>query len=233
MRNSRNLVAVAAFVASLVQQAPAAYTWPDEKIDVLEALLYERQGRIRGGMFEGVRSCDSVAGPAPGHHTTAARTNAAEWLRTAYHDVADADVGAGTGGLDASIAFDLEHGDNVGAAFNSSMATFVLEQSVRSSLADIIALGTVIAVETCSNGSIVIPYRAGRVDATQPNPDSSVPRPGQNLATHTAMFKRQGFSTADMVGLVACGHTIGGVHGGDFPTIVSLPSGTVSEERLR
>lgn len=32
----------------------------------------------------------------------------AEWLRLAYHDVATHDVDSGTGGLDASIAFELD-----------------------------------------------------------------------------------------------------------------------------
>ncbi|KAJ2927594.1 hypothetical protein H1R20_g9501, partial [Candolleomyces eurysporus] len=41
------------------------------------------------------------------------------------------------------------------------------------------------------------------------------------------MFQRQGFSPEDMIGLIACGHTIGGVRSSDHPDIV--PPGTDPE----
>ena len=84
-------------------------------------------------------------------------------------------------------------------------------------MSDLIALGTIYAVRACSGPSI--PYRAGRIDATGPG-SKGVPEPQGDLATHTASFAKQGFNVSEMIGLVACGHTLGGVHEQDFPTIV-------------
>ena len=84
--------------------------------------------------------------------------------------------------------------------------------------ADIFALGAVFAVSSC--GGPIIRYRGGRVDALSAD-DPGVPLPQQDLATHTQMFQRQGFSPQDMIGLIACGHTIGGVRSSDHPDIVS------------
>lgn len=85
-------------------------------------------------------------------------------------------------------------------------------------MADIIALGAIFAVVGC--GGPVIPYSAGRVDATSAGPPT-VPEPQQDLASHIASFKRQGFNETEMIALVACGHTLGGVRQADFPLIVT------------
>ena len=47
-----------------------------------------------------------------------------------------------------------------------------------------------------------------------------VPEPQQTLNEHVASFARQGFTQEEMIGLVACGHTFGGVQNTAFPTIV-------------
>lgn len=75
-------------------------------------------------------------------------------------------------------------------------------------MADIIALGAVFAVAGC--GGPLIPFSAGRVDATRAGPPT-VPEPQQDLASHQASFRRQGFNETEMIALVACGHTLGGV----------------------
>lgn len=130
-----------------------------------------------------------------------------------------ADIIAGTGGLDASIIYELDRAENVGHAFLETRDSFSGLVTTRSSLADLYALGAVFAVGACSNGSMIIPLRAGRIDAREAGP-AGVPEPQQDLATHTAAFARQGFNATEMIELVACGHTIGGVHGVDFPEIV-------------
>jgi catalase (peroxidase I) len=57
-----------------------------------------------------------------------------------------------------------------------------------------------------------VPYRAGRVDATGPiTTQYTVPQPQDSLASHTAAFARMNFSATEMIQLVACGHTLGGV----------------------
>lgn len=53
-----------------------------------------------------------------------------------------------------------------------------------------------------------------------------VPQPQQPLEEHIAAFDRQGFNATEMIGLVACGHTFGGVQQTAFPTIV--PASAVS-----
>ena len=148
--------------------------------------------------------------------------------------MATADVFKGTGGIDASIAFETNRPENVGKAFNGTIDVFTGLLTTRSSMADMIALAAVTAVGACSNGTMIIPLRAGRVDATGPGP-SGVPQPQDSLVSHTASFARQGFSPSEMISLVACGHTIGGVHGVDFPDIVPItnpnPVGTCSQIR--
>lgn len=47
-----------------------------------------------------------------------------------------------------------------------------------------------------------------------------VPEPQQTLQSHTESFRQQGFSPTEMIGLVACGHTLGAVRTADFPDIV-------------
>lgn len=86
---------------------------------------------------------------------------------------------------------------------------------------DIIAIGVVMAVAEC--GGPTIPLRMGRVDATGPGP-TGVPRPEQDLGTHTESFRKQGFTKTEMISLVACGHTFGGVRSPDFPEVVATPA---------
>ena len=40
-------------------------------------------------------------------------------------------------------------------------------------------------------------------------------------------FSLQGFNQTEMIGLVACGHTLGGVNNIDFPSIVQVPGPTL------
>lgn len=78
------------------------------------------------------------------------------------------------------------------------------------------------AVADC--GGPVIPLRGGRTDATGAGLPG-VPEPHQDLQTHTEKFKLQGFNSTEMIEMVACGHTLGGVESVDFPTIVDQPPG--------
>lgn len=83
--------------------------------------------------------------------------------------------------------------------------------------ADIIALGAVFAVATC--GGPIIPYRGGRLDSWTAGP-TGVPEPQQDIQTHTSQFQKSGFNPSEMIQLVACGHTLGGVRSTDFPALV-------------
>ncbi|KAH8885377.1 heme peroxidase [Thozetella sp. PMI_491] len=201
---------VLAFVlASTWAFAVSDYVWPNEQSDELENILYEQSN----GLASEVANCAGAGNFGSG------TSFGAEWLRNAYHDMATADIDAGTGGLDASIVFETSRPENVGNAFAETLGSLGVVQSTRASVADLFAVGAILAVGACSNGTIRIPMRPGRVDASGPGP-SGVPQPHEDLASHTASFKRQGFNTQEMIALVACGHSIGGVHGVDFPEIV-------------
>lgn len=190
------------------------YQWPSDPVfEALEEMYTLSDGLGSSGFIGGVEPCSF----SPANNRTSGRQAAAEWVRTAYHDMATADVAAGTGGLDASISFETDRAENVGDAFNASFGFFVGFQNSRVSMSDLIALGAVYAVRACSGP--MIPFRAGRIDATEAGP-KGVPEPQQDLASHTASFAKQGFNVSEMIGLVACGHTLGGVHEEDFPTIV-------------
>lgn len=197
----------------------SAYTWPDYETDMLEAIYYQQAGYSghRFGLF--VRTCGY------GDNLGGGRTNSAEWVRTAYHDMATADVEAGTGGIDASIGFERTRPENVGRSIFDTLLFFENFMSVRSSMADLLALGTVMSITACTvspgRKPVYLPFRAGRIDATGPG-RVGVPEPHQDLRTHTESFKKQGFNATEMIALVACGHSLGGVNGRDFPGIVPV-----------
>lgn len=69
--------------------------------------------------------------------------------------------------------------------------------------------------------------RGGRVDATAAGP-LGVPQPQNGRGVFTNQFARMGFNTTDMIQMTACGHTLGGVHAGDFSNIVA--PGTVPND---
>ncbi|KAG6808618.1 hypothetical protein H0H93_016685, partial [Arthromyces matolae] len=135
----------------------------------------------------------------------------------AYHDMATHNVSDGSGGLDASIVYELDRPQNVGVGMKQSLLDFAPFSTPYVSLADTIAMGVVLGVASCDGPTI--PFRPGRINAKKAGP-ATVPEPHQDLQTHIASFKRQGFDQEEMITLVACGHTLGGVRHDDFPTIV-------------
>ncbi|KAJ6454526.1 L-ascorbate oxidase [Mycena vitilis] len=202
-----------------------AYVWPGP-YDLLEDMFTVSSGFAEGRIADEVNPCSNspFGGRFPG------RQAASEWLRLAYHDMATYNVETGLGGLDASIGFETNRPQNVGRAMNDSLVFFGAFQSKTSSMADVIALGVILAIKTCGGPSVG--FRAGRVDAEVAGPET-VPEPQQDLASHIASFSLQGFNVSEMIGLVACGHTLGGVHQVDFPlsvenaTTTSNPDGVV------
>ncbi|UKZ52527.1 hypothetical protein TrVGV298_006304 [Trichoderma virens] len=199
--------------------------WP-AKTDLLESMLYEQQG------FNSGNSPATFIVPCEKVSFGTGRNGAAEWLRTAYHDMATADVANGIGGIDASIGYEVNRDENPGIGFNETLINLTAFLTPRSSMADLIALGALFAANGCSNGSVEIPFRAGRVDATGPGP-TGVPRPEQPLDEHITSFQKQGFSPQEMIGLVACGHTLGGVHGVDFPEIVPVVNDPATDDNTQ
>lgn len=149
----------------------------------------------------------------------AGRQFAAEWIRTAFHDVATADAAAGTGGLDGSIWFELDRAENGGSAFNNTFNFFANLYSIRASAADLLAMSVVVATAGC--GGARMPFRAGRIDADESGP-AGVPEPDTPLEKTRARFAGAGFNETEMISLVACGHTLGGVHSRNNPHITGL-----------
>jgi hypothetical protein len=201
--------------SATAQVAPQPPIWPSPVYDELEALMMQYDGYRALGFFDGVATCSFSSSRDPGRRT------AAEWIRTAYHDMATANVAAGTGGLDGSLQFETDREENVGSGITSSFGFFQNFFNARVSLADLIALGVHTATRSCRGP--FVPYRANRIDAISAGP-LGVPQAGENLTTLTQRFEQAGFNTEDMIGLVACGHTLGAVHSVDFPNIV--PNGT-------
>ncbi|KAK8066380.1 hypothetical protein PG997_013127 [Apiospora hydei] len=129
-------------------------------------------------------------------------------------------------GLDASLQFETMNAEDTGPGFNTSLSFYSTFYTSQSSMSDLIALGVYYSVRSC--GGPAIPIRGGRIDATTAGPDGFVPQPQDGIGTFKNRFSRLGFNSAQMIQLVACGHTIGGVHSPEFNDIV--PPGTPKNE---
>ncbi|KAF7342732.1 Peroxidase [Mycena sanguinolenta] len=200
-------------LASTAQLAfgAAVFNWPDPLLDTLDDQLYRP-------FFSPASTFALNCNPRDNS------TIAAQWLRLAYHDMATHNATTGTGGMDASIAFEFTRPQDVGVGMIESLVDFLVAPNEYVGMADVIAMGAINAVIGC--GGPVIPYRGGRVDATEAGP-ATVPEPQQDLASHIASFQAQGFNQTEMIMLVACGHSLGGVRQVDFPLIVTddVPAG--------
>ncbi|KAF8188818.1 heme peroxidase, partial [Mycena galopus ATCC 62051] len=134
---------------------------------------------------------------------------------SAYHDMATYNISTGLGGLDGSITFETNRPENIGTAFNTTALFFA---PLQTKLSDVLALGVILAIKNCAGPNI--PFQPGRIDATKAGP-FGVPQPQESLETHIAEFAHQGFNATEMIALVACGHTVGGIHQIDFPLSVT------------
>jgi hypothetical protein len=195
----------------------AVPTWPSA-IDELEDVMFLHTGYRNRGLASHVTPC-SFSEFGPGRQT------AAEWLRLGFHDMATANAfQEPKGGIDGSIGFELNNGENVGTGFTTSLTTFGGFLNKRLSMADMIALGVHASVRAC--GGPLIPMRGGRKDATAAGP-IGVPQPADGTSVFKNRFLRMGFNTVEMIQMTACGHTLGGVHSANFPDIV--PPGTAPD----
>ncbi|KAI2471093.1 heme peroxidase [Annulohypoxylon bovei var. microspora] len=202
----------------VAKPAIAMFYYPSPAVSALEHILVDNWGAYASNFSSAITPCDNyvteVGLPAINSH----RTTAAQWLRVAFHDFATADVAAGTGGLDASIGFETGREENSGSAFNDSFTFWKPFVNEFVPMADLLAVGTVMSVHLC--GGKYIPYQLGRVDATTADPKTGVPEPSTSLEDTVAQFSKAGFNLSDAIGLTACGHTMGSVHAGGFPTVV-------------
>ncbi|KAJ6522481.1 heme peroxidase, partial [Mycena capillaripes] len=205
-----------------------AYIWPSPQLDALEAARFDQTGHNAGRIAGFIQPCDTFF---LGGLDSTGRSNVGDWLRTAYHDVATHNITDGTGGMDASIRFADEQvrAENVGDGIPNTIGLLFTVTGRYISMADSLSLGPIIAIENC--GGPEIAFRGGRVDAAEANPPG-VPQPDQDLSAHIAAFARQGFTQTDMISLVACGHTFGGVQHEYFPDIVPELNDTTNTESV-
>ena len=205
-------------LAVILGVGDAVPTWPSA-IDELEDVMFLNTGYRSRGFGSHVTPC-SFSEFGPGRNT------AAEFLRVGFHDMANGNTFIEPrGGIDASLAFELNNGDNIGTGFASSLTTYAGYLNSKLSVADMIALGVYSSVRAC--GGPAVPMRGGRRDATAAGP-IGVPQPADGATVFRARFNRVGFNSVEMIQLVACGHTLGGVHSVNFPDIVppgSAPDG--------
>lgn len=190
--------------------AAADPTWPSPT-DELEEIMYQLKA------FRGRRFADTID-PCTNEASGPGRQNAAEWLRLGFHDMSTANVAAGRGGLDGSIQFMLDNGENLGPGFNNTLKFMSNYLSPRSSISDLIALGVYASVRAC--GGPIVPVRGGRVDALEAG-DTGVPQPEHHIDLFRQQFARMGFTPEEMIQVTACGHTLGRVHRTEFPDLVS------------
>lgn len=196
----------------------AVPTWPSS-IDEVEDLMMLQTGYRARGFASPVTPCNKSPAGAPGF------IFAAGFVRTAFHDTVAYNKAAGTNGLDGSIAAELEGTfaiHNTGPVFNATVSYMTEFVNSKASLADLIALGLYSAVRSC--GGPQVPLRAGRIDATGAGPDA-LPDAADSANTLTARFANMGLSATEMIQLVACGHTLGGVHPAQNPAVTSQNPG--------
>ncbi|KAF8634221.1 hypothetical protein AX17_004263, partial [Amanita inopinata Kibby_2008] len=204
MKLTSSLVALALAQASL-----GAYVWP-AKTDDLEDVILNDSGFNAAGVGGRIQRCGDAGRGGPGAQV------AATWLRTAYHDMATFVAAEGAGGLDASIVFETDRQENVGIGFNNTFLDLLPGYSSRVPFADLLAAGAFFALRKC--GGPALDLRAGRIDAQAGGP-FGVPDPIETFRVHRMKFERAGRNQQQMIMMVACGHSIGGVHGNDFTTV--------------
>ncbi|KAF9050164.1 heme peroxidase [Panaeolus papilionaceus] len=198
------------------------YEWPDPKFDAMEKLVFEGARADGDDLQSLLGDCFHRGGNR--NKTTVA----AQWLRFAYHDVATHNIEKGTGGIDGSIHFELDRGENIGEGMILTRQEYRSFHGKYVSRADVVAVGAVFSVVACKGP--LIPMRMGRIDAEGPG-ERGVPEPQQDIQKHIDSFRLQGFTQTEMIELVACGHTLGVVESKDFPTIVRPPSGDPTVSR--
>jgi hypothetical protein len=92
-------------------------------------------------------------------------TKGREWVRTAFHDSFTHDATTKTGGMHASIQYELDRPDNLGAVLNNTLGDISSIVSTRSSAPDLLASSLVMSVARCAD--MRVPQRLGHKDAAE------------------------------------------------------------------
>lgn len=214
-RTTTNIGVLALGALSFFQATAAVPTWPSSS-DEVEDIMMLNDGFNARQFAVLIEPCTIEKEPG--------RSIAGGLIRTAFHDAAPHNSRTGEAGVDGSIGFELDssiYPTNTGPAFGLAMTFYQQFFNSRASMADLVAVGLYQAVRGC--GGPVVSVRTGRVDATGPGP-VGVPEPTDPTPKLIGDFRRMGFTPEEMIQVVACGHTIGGVHSEEHPDIV--PPGT-------
>ncbi|KAJ6494528.1 hypothetical protein C8R45DRAFT_1212458 [Mycena sanguinolenta] len=121
-----------ALLASTSLAGVQAYVWPSPQLDALEAMRWDQDRFLIAPLL---RPCTLfIVGPS-----NSGRSDAADWIRTAYHDMATYNITDGTGGMDASIRFAEEKArpENAGDGFSNTLGALELLSNRYVSIADI------------------------------------------------------------------------------------------------
>ncbi|KAI0158623.1 heme peroxidase [Pestalotiopsis sp. NC0098] len=202
----------------LLKTTNAMFYYPSPQVSLLEHILVDNWAGWASNFSSAITPCTNYVTEVGEPALISGRTSAAQWIRVAFHDFVTGNVTAGTGGVDASIGFETFREENKGSAFNDSFTFWRPFVNEFVSMADLVAMGTVMSVNLC--GGKYIPFRPGRVDAIQADPTTGVPEPSTSLEETLDEFERAGFNREDAIALTACGHTMGSVHHGGFPDVV-------------
>jgi hypothetical protein len=195
---------------SLPSTIKASLYYPSLQASLLEHIIVDNWGAYASNFSSAITPCTNYVTQTGAAAINSGRTTAAQWMRVLFHDMITANVSAGTGGVDASIGFETAREENKGSAFNDSFTFWRPFVNEAVSMADLVALGTVMSNNLC--GGAQMPYSAGRIDATEAGVTTGVPAPETDLEETLTLFERAGFDKVDAIGLTACGHTLGSVH---------------------
>ncbi|KAJ3195224.1 hypothetical protein HK101_000818, partial [Irineochytrium annulatum] len=196
---------VACCLLALVHKASCAPpNWPSPVWDEMEEIVYQMDGYRSLGFAQRLNLVPCNA------------QNAVN-LRIGFHDMTGHDAANKLWGIDSSLRWELDVEANSGTfgPVFESLTDFV---NARVSHSDLLAAGLGVAVAACSGPSL--PLRIGRVDATGPSPNM-VPNTFDSFEDIQRNFSHFGFSPSEMISVIACGHTLGGVESDENPDIVT------------
>lgn len=125
-------------------------------------------------------------------------------IRAAFHDAATHSVSLNTGGADGSLNFELL--PKINLDFVPLIAFYNSIKTAGTSLADIIVLGSLIALSECSGPKL--PMRFGRPDTILSFNSNAIPVSGERFGSIISKFIEMGFNVREMTILSVGGHSI-------------------------
>lgn len=134
-------------------------------------------------------------------------------VRLAWHDSGTFNTADGTGGANGSIRFPPEsgHGANAGLQIARDLLEPIKQSFPEMSYADLYQLASVVGIEF--SGGPKIPFRLGRVDATERDctPDGRLPDADKDMGHLRSVFYRMGMTDKEITALSGA-HTLGAAH---------------------